>query len=150
MYKRIMVAVDGSDVSDRALSHAMDLARDQGATLKLVHVVDVATLNWDLEFADMNEIRGAVRKRGLAVLQRAEAAIGRASIQVETQLIEIDTLSSRIPDMVVQAAVSWPADLLVIGTHGRRGLGHLLLGSVAEGVIRHAETPVLLIRTPRD
>jgi nucleotide-binding universal stress UspA family protein len=67
-------------------------------------------------------------------------------VPVESQLIEIDTLGQRVPEMIAADAAGWPADLIVICTHGRRGLSHLLLGSVAEGVVRVATKPVLLIR----
>ncbi|KTD42196.1 universal stress protein [Legionella parisiensis] len=52
----------------------------------------------------------------------------------------------KVPEKIIEAAKNWPADLIVVGTHGRRGYQHLLLGSVAEGVIRNAPMPVLLIR----
>lgn len=69
-----------------------------------------------------------------------------AEIPVETRLIEINTLGHSIPEMIAEDAETWPADLIVICTHGRRGLSHLFLGSVAERVVRVATKPVLLIR----
>jgi nucleotide-binding universal stress UspA family protein len=69
-----------------------------------------------------------------------------AAIPVETRLIEIDTMGHPIPQMIAADAEAWPADLIVICTHGRKGLSRLLLGSVAEGVVRVATKPVLLIR----
>jgi len=69
-----------------------------------------------------------------------------AGVAVETRLIEIDTLGHRIPEVIVADAEAWPADLIVICTHGRSGLSRMFLGSVAEGVVRVATKPVLLIR----
>jgi nucleotide-binding universal stress UspA family protein len=66
----------------------------------------------------------------------------------ETELIVIDTLNRRIPEAIADDAEAWPADLIVIGTHGRRGLSRLFVGSVAEGVVRLAAKPVLLIPLP--
>ena len=85
-------------------------------------------------------------KSGWEILRKAKAVARGAGIPVETRLIEIDTLGHRIPEMIAADAEAWPADLIVICTHGRRELSHLLLGSVAEGVVRVATKPVLLIR----
>ena len=64
----------------------------------------------------------------------------------EGKLLEIDTIGHRIPEMIAEEAKTWPADIIVIGTHGRHGMHRLLMGSVAEGVVRMATVPVLLIR----
>mgnify|MGYP002392576450 CR=1 FL=1 len=69
-----------------------------------------------------------------------------AGVAVETSLITIEDLDERIPEAIADDAEAWSADLIVIGTHGRRGLSRLFLGSIAEGVIRVATKPVLLIR----
>lgn len=146
MYQRILVAVDGSDTSDRALEEAIALAKSCGAQLRLVHGVDEVTLNWDGEYINPAEIWEAMAKSGRAILDKAVARATGAGLQADAKLIEITTLGQRIPQAIAEAAESWPADLIVIGTHGRRGLSHLLLGSVAEGVVRVATKPVLLIR----
>lgn len=103
-------------------------------------------LNFDSGFPDPNEIWEAMRKSGGTSLAKAQAVVREAGIGSETKLIEIDTLGRRIPEVVAEEAQSWPADVIVIGTHSRRGISHLFMGSVAEGVVRVASTPVLLIR----
>lgn len=146
MFKRILVAVDGSHTSELALQEAIKLAGEVRAQLRIVHVVDNVNLNLSAEFPNPSEIWDAMLKGGQAILHKAGAAATAAGIAVESGLIEIDTLGHRIPEMIAADADAWPADLIVIGTHGRRGLSHLLLGSVAEGVVRVATKPVLLIR----
>ena len=146
MYKRILVAVDGSATSDQALQEAIRLARDQHAALRIVHVIDIVPLATDVEFANIEEIQRALRQAGRAVIDHAQDTVKSAGIEVETRLIEVETPRQRVAVKIIEEAKAWPADLLVIGTHGRRGLDHLLLGSVAEGVVRIAPLPVLLIR----
>ena len=146
MYKRILVAVDGSHTSELALQEAIRLAGEVRALLRIVHVVDNVNLNLSAEFPNPTEIWDAMIKGGQAILRKAGAMANEAGIAVETGLIEIDTFGHRIPEIIAADADAWPADLIVIGTHGRRGLSHLLLGSVAEGVVRVAAKPVLLIR----
>ncbi|MHB8167992.1 MAG: universal stress protein, partial [Sulfuricella sp.] len=111
-----------------------------------VHVVDVVNINLAAEFPNPSEISDAMTKSGQEILRKAGDAAREAGIPVETRLIEIDTLGHRIPEVIAADAEAWSADLIVICTHGRRGLSHLFLGSVAEGVVRVATKPVLLIR----
>jgi nucleotide-binding universal stress UspA family protein len=146
MFKRILVAVDGSDTAGLALQEAIKLAKELQAQLRIVHAVDIVNINLGAEFPDVSEISNALTRGGQEILRKAEAVARAAGIPVETRLIEIDTLGHRIPEMIAADAEAWPADLIVICTHGRRGLSHLLLGSVAEGVVRVATKPVLLIR----
>lgn len=146
MFKRILVAVDGSRTAELALQEAIKLASSLQAHLRIVHVVDIISLNLSVELPNPPEVWEAMVKSGQELLRKAGAVANEAGIAVETGLIEIDTLGHRIPEMIAADADAWPADLIVIGTHGRRGLRHLLLGSVAEGVARIATKPVLLIR----
>jgi nucleotide-binding universal stress UspA family protein len=104
------------------------------------------TLNWDAEYANPAEIWEAMAKTGRDILNKAAAVATGAGIETDTKLIEIDTLGHRIPLAIAEEADAWPADLIVVGTHGRRGLSHVLLGSVAEGIVRVGTKPVLLVR----
>lgn len=146
MFKRILVAVDGSHTAELALQEAIKLAKELRAQLRIVHAVDIVNINLVAEFPNPSEISDAMAKGGQEILRKAEAVAREAGIPVETRLIEIDTLGLSIPEMIAADAEAWPADLIVICTHGRRGLSHLFLGSVAEGVVRVATKPVLLIR----
>lgn len=145
MYKRILVPIDGSSTSDRALQEAIKLVDVQPAQVHLVHVID------DLQFlnaegyVDYAELRELTRKIGERALARAEEVVRQADITVDTLLLEAN--GERIARVIDAEAVSWSADLIVIGTHGRSGFSHLLFGSVAEGVVRGASVPVLLVRS---
>lgn len=146
MFKRILVAVDGSHTAELALQEAIKLAKELRAQLRIVHAVDIVSINLGAEFPNPSGISDAMTKGGQEILRKADAVARGAGIPVETRLIEIDTLGHGIPEMIAADAEAWPADLIVICTHGRRGLSHLFLGSVAEGLVRVATKPVLLIR----
>lgn len=146
MYQHILIAVDGSDLSDRALREAISLAQSQHAALRIVHVVDEVTLNWEGEYADMSEILESFRESGKRILEKAQNFARKAGMEPEGKLRKIQTFGHRISDMILEEAKDWPADLIVIGTHGRRGLHDVLLGSVSDGVARRATVPVLLVR----
>jgi nucleotide-binding universal stress UspA family protein len=87
-----------------------------------------------------------LREGGEAILAQGKAQAVQAGVAAETVLI--DTLSARVCDLIVQEARRWGAELIVIGTHGRRGVGRLVMGSDAEQVLRLAPVPVLLVRGP--
>ena len=146
MFKRILVAVDGSSTADQALQEAIKLAQELQAQLRIVHAVDLINTYLGAEFVDPSEIFDAVTKSGQEILRKAEAVAKSAGIAVEARLLTIDTIGQRIPEKIAADAEAWPADLIVICTHGRSGLSRLLMGSVAEGVVRVATKPVLLIR----
>lgn len=148
MYKRILVAVDGSDTSTIALTEALALANVHQSQVRVVHVVDAAALFVsDNYYADTGKLEAAMIESGKQILAEALVASEKAGCKAETRLVENDNMNARIADLIVQEAKSWPAELMVVGTHGRRGLSHLFMGSVAEGVLRAAPVPVLLIRS---
>jgi nucleotide-binding universal stress UspA family protein len=143
MFKRILVAVDASEISNLALQAAIRLASEQQASLRIAHVIDTTDIN--SEHLDQSGMLESLTKNGQSILGKAEAAATAAGVAVETSLVKIETMNQRISEAIASEAEAWPADLIVIGTHGRRGLTRLFLGSVAEGTARLATKPVLLI-----
>jgi nucleotide-binding universal stress UspA family protein len=147
MYQKILVAVDGSDTSNLALKEAMKLAKEQQAALRLIHVVDETTVYMMVETPyPIADYLKAAHEVGQKVLSTCAVTAQEAGIKVDTKLVVIESLTQRICDEINEEAKRWPADLVVIGTHGRRGFNHLVLGSVAEGVVRLATKPVLIYR----
>jgi len=145
MYNKILVAVDGSTASVRGLEEAIKLARGTGGQLMLLHVVNELVMASDyVPSVYFEPIYQSLRESGAKVLEQAVTAVRRADLSCEQKLI--DTLGGRVADEIVKQAKQWPADLIVMGTHGRRGVKRLALGSDAELVLRQAPVPVLLIR----
>jgi nucleotide-binding universal stress UspA family protein len=144
-YKKILVAVDGSGTATLAMQEAIKLAKDQHATLRTIYVADNFVVVGDGVHFDFNQYENAVRGYGLSILDKMESLAKEAGIATESGIIENTDHAVRIPEKIVNDAKAWNADLLVIGTHGRRGISRLVLGSVAEGIIRMASTPVLLV-----
>jgi nucleotide-binding universal stress UspA family protein len=144
MYERILVAVDGSDTSSHALREGIALAKKFATPLRIVHVIENAYVRvGPAEGINVEPIAQAWRLTGQKVLDEASAQARSAGVETETVLLEE---VGRVSEVLVEEAKRCSADLIVIGTHGRRGLQHLLLGSVAEGVLRTAPVPVLAVR----
>jgi nucleotide-binding universal stress UspA family protein len=147
MYQRILVAVDGSAASLRGLDEAVKVAQGAGGKLMIVHVVNELVMTPEyVPSAYYELILQSVRDMGVKVLEQAVTAAERAGLVCEKKLVE--TVGGRVADEIVKLAAQWPADLIVMGTHGRRGLKRLALGSDAELVLRLSSTPVLLVREP--
>ena len=146
MYAKILVPVDGSPTSDAGLDEAIRIARASGGALRLLHVID------NLPAPPMPGIEGVAPidvidpdlEPGTAVLTRCAERASEEGVDAETVLIE--GVGNCLVDCIGDQVRSWGADLIVLGTHGRRGLGRVLLGSDAERVVRVASVPVLLVR----
>ena len=141
------MAVDGSDTSNLAFQEAIKLAKEQQAALHLIQVVDETPAYMMVETPyPVADYQKAMRAAGQKVLATCAATAREAGIEADTKFAVLEVLTQRICDVINEEARRWPADLIIIGTHGRRGFNHLMLGSVAEGVIRLAAKPVLVIR----
>jgi len=148
MYQRIFVPIDGSATSTQGLDEAIKLAKLTGASLRLIHVVDALTFATGFEpyAAYANDVIPIMMEAGQKILDQGKARAEANGVKVDTLLL--DSLAARVSDTIIEQAKAWNADLIVIGTHGRRGVGRWLLGSDAEQIVRMAPVPVLLVRAP--
>jgi len=148
MYKRILVPIDGSETAKRGLKEAVILATEQKATLCLLNVTstDFPVVVEMANAIDFEKLREGARQYGQGVLDEARALAESLGLEVETLLR--DSKGGRVADMIVEEATNAGCDLIVIGTHGRRGFSRAVLGSDAERVLRQSPVPVLLVRDP--
>lgn len=146
MYRRILVPVDGSTPSKLGLKHAIGLAKDQGARLRFLNVMDdsLGLSSADIPAANLAFLIKSVRESGERSVGEAAALARRKGLSADTSLLH--GRGRHASDVILEAAKKWRADLIVMGTHGRRGLNRLLLGSDAERVLRGTSVPLLLVR----
>ncbi len=150
MYQRILVPIDGSPTSARGLAEAIKLGQLTGAKLRLIHVVDELSfaLGASQGVTLTGDVLNLLREAGAEIVTQGAASVRAAGLAVDTVLK--DSFAGRVSDLVIAEAGVWPADLIVLGTHGRRGLGRMFMGSDAETIVRSAPVPVLLLRaTPQ-
>lgn len=146
MYRNILVAADGSDTAEQALREAVQLARSLSSRIRVIHVIN--SIPWITQGAPevieerIDELRGT----GESIIHEAKTAVRQAGVAVDDRLIEAP--GEHAGPSVVAEANHWPAELIVCGTHGRRGLRRLLVGGDAEYIVRHSPVPVLLVRGP--
>ena len=141
-YQHLLVAVD------HTVNEATGLAKATGGRIRLLNVMDPLAHISGFERPDVysQEVLPRLRQAGEALLRRAQERVAQSGVPVDTVLIE--NLDARVADLVVEHAKAWGADLIVLGTHGRRGLARVLMGSDAEQIARTAPAPVLLVRLP--
>ncbi len=148
LYKRILVPVDGSPTSTAGLNEALRLAKNQKARVRLVHIVDERMIFSTAEAGlNIEPVIEALKSGGKRLLARAAKLAASRGVRAETELLE--NAASQVADVLVARARRWRADLIVMGTHGRRGVNRLVLGSDAELVVRNSPVPVLLVRSAR-
>ena len=146
LLKKILVATDFGEASDAALNYGRDLARTYGATLHVLHVAENVFARYAGDGATaflpqmQSEIENTARKRMEGLVTDEDRAMLHAKEVVLTAL--------GTAEAVVEYAKAHTVDIIVMGTHGRRALAHLLMGSVAERVVRTAPCPVLTVRHP--
>jgi len=150
MYKRILVPTDGSETANKALVAALQIARDSGGRVRIIHVIEeMAYLTGYEQYGGYSgELISAMRETGNKVLNDAMAIAQAAGVEADNLLF--DNFGERLGEVVANTAKQWEADLIVVGTHGRRGIGRMLLGSGAEQILRLAPVPVLVIRSSED
>ncbi len=145
MYSKILVPVDGSETSTAGLNEAVRLAKIHGSQLCLVHVVNEFIL--DCGYAPglySEDLLDAMRRGGKEVLDAAEKIAIAEGIRPTCVMVE--SIGGVAADLILEKAAEWHADVIVMGTHGRRGIFRLAMGSDAEQVVRAATIPVMLIR----
>lgn len=147
MYAKILVPVDGSQAASAGLTEATKIAKSQGSELRLMHVVNDlivdAGYGAGIYTCDALEV---LRKAGRDTLEAAQMAARSEGVKTNSVLRE--SVGGPASDVILDEAKAWAADLVVMGTHGRRGLARLVLGSDAEAVVRACAVPVLLVHGP--
>jgi len=148
MYRRILVPVDGSAAAAEGLDEAIELARHLQAHIRLLHIVEpVVMVPVEAMTGAVQQVIEGVRIAGEELLKECQQKVAKAGIEVDRELIE--TVGRSAGECIVSQAEETNSDLIICGTHGRRGVRRLLMGSDAEYIARRSPVPVLLVRHER-
>jgi nucleotide-binding universal stress UspA family protein len=152
MYQKLLIAIDGSEITELILQRALGLAKALQSQVRIVHVADVLGLrlnfysHFPAPFPYLEDLKEHLLEGAKNILHDAEEKARQAGVKAETKLITLQEAGQHISDLLAKEAEKWPADLMVMGTHGHRGFVRFLLGSVAEKLLRISTVPILLIR----
>lgn len=145
MYQKILVPVDDSKASLKALKEACMLAEQLKAKLHIVHIVDLQQFNWiGGDYLQSSKIHDVSKEVSEKILDSAVEVIKKFNLEYETQIME--SVGEKVAGIIAGCVKENQCDLVVMGTHGFTGVMHLLMGSVAEGVLRQVSVPVMLVR----
>ncbi len=145
MFRRILVPIDGSDAAAAGLEQAIKLGQSPDARLRLVHVVNEFILASPFVVGAFDPVQFStdvvekLRENGSALLSEAESLVRQHGLEPECRLLEV--LGTPAGEQIVRHAKDWPADIIVMGTHGRRGIRRIVMGSDAELVVRTSPVP---------
>jgi nucleotide-binding universal stress UspA family protein len=142
VFKKILVPVDGSATSNKAVDFALRMAKDDQTSVRLLHCIDETSFLDAYEYS--SELIQQARQAGQKILQGGQAAAQKLGVTADTLLLE--RAGQRLGHSVADVAGDWGADLVVVGSHGRHGIGRLLLGSGSEQILRTSPVPVLLVK----
>ncbi|KAB0587838.1 universal stress protein [Comamonas kerstersii] len=147
MYERILVATDGSPLSEKAVCHAMDLAKLSGATVIAVKVIPRYPRSYleggaTVDLSEIKRIEAQWTEQAQAVLNKIKAEGKAQGVTVKTSVAKSDLIA----ESIIAAAEKQKADLIVMASHGRKGIKRLLLGSETQHVLTHSQVPVLVLR----
>jgi len=148
MFKKILVPVDGSATAEAGLKTAIGMARDSGGTLIVLHVVDEHVLIQTADFVGgsyYEETIESLKDAGRKVLAKACAQVEKAGVPYKS--VSVETIEGGVAALILDQCGKLKADAIVMGTHGRRGLSRMVMGSDAEGVVRGANVPVVLVKS---
>jgi nucleotide-binding universal stress UspA family protein len=144
---KILLAIDSSKFSEAAVRMLVQQMRTQGAQVRVLHVVESLLLVPQFRQADLKAISDAEKalmEEGKKLVARTQEQIRKAGFEVQGRVEEGDPRA-----VISDRAERWTADLIILGSHGRKGLDRMLMGSVAEFVARHAHCSVLIVRRPK-
>jgi nucleotide-binding universal stress UspA family protein len=144
-YERILVPTDGSEATREAVEHAADLAAEHDATIHALYVVNSASFAGLPMDSSWENVSAMLNEEGSTALDEVAAIADEHGVDVERELADGNPARE-----IVRYAEDADCDLVVMGTHGRGGIDRLLLGSVAEKVVRSSSVPVLTVRVDDD
>ncbi|WP_277182932.1 universal stress protein [Caballeronia sp. BR00000012568055] len=145
MYSRILAPIDGSVTSSHAFAEALKLARAHGATLQPLFIVDLQPVAYDAAAMFYPDMRAALLEEGQRLTREATERMAQDGVDGAPRIAEVELTGDDIAQRILSCADDFNADVIVMGTHGRRGWRRAVLGSVAEHVVRSARCPVLLV-----
>ena len=138
---RLLLAIDDSKFSEAATQAVIAQCQPQGTEVKVLNVVDLAI---PIPTSYAGAFREESLKHGQEIVQRAERLLSKAGYKTQTAVEEGDPKSK-----IIDQAAEWKAELIVMGSHGRKGVDRFFMGSVAEAVSRHAPCSVEIVRIPK-
>jgi nucleotide-binding universal stress UspA family protein len=148
LFKRIYTPIDNSDISNKVLLEAINIAKSSQANLRIVHVVNLEQITFGIEVIGVTELRKTLLDIGDKLMQHAQEIANQHGVKVETKLLE-NYYNTDLVSLIVADAHDWQADLFVLGSHHLGSFSHLITGGVIEDIAEESDIPLLVITKHR-
>ena len=143
MFKRIYTPIDNSDLSDRVLNEALDLAKANNAVVRIAHVVNLEQITFGIEMVGVAELKDTLLGIANKLMEHVKATVKAKGIEAEVVLLE--NYGADLATLLVDDAKAWDADLFILGSHHLGSFSHFITGGVAEDIAHDSDIPILLI-----
>ena len=143
MFNRIFVPIDNSDISDKVLNEALDLAKVSGAKVRIAHVVNLEQITFGIEMVGVAELKDTLLEIANKLMVHVKESIANKGVDAEVVLLE--NYGSDLASLIVEDANAWKADLFILGSHHLGSFSHFITGGVAEDIAHDSNIPILLI-----
>ena len=143
MFKKICVPIDNSDISDKVLNEALDLAKSSGAQVRVIHVVNLEQITFGIEMVGVAELKDTLLEIANKLLGHVHEVIAAKGVNAEAALLE--NYGSDLASVIIEDAKQWGADVFILGSHHLGSLSHFITGGVAEDIAHDSDIPILLI-----
>jgi len=143
MFKKIYTPIDNSDVSDKVLAEALDFAKAAGATLKIVHVVNLEQITFGIEMVGVAELKETLLSIANKFLSHVKELVAQKGVNAEVSLLE--NYGADLASLIIDDAKEWNTDLFILGSHHLGSFTHFITGGVAEDIAHDCDIPILLI-----
>lgn len=143
MFKRIYAPVDNSDISDKVLAEALDLAKATGAELKIAHVVNLEQITFGIEMVGVGELTDTLKSIANKFLEHIKKLAESKGVKADISLLE--NYGSDLATLIIDDAKAFKADLFILGSHHLGSFSHFITGGVAEDIAHDSDIPILLI-----
>ena len=143
MFNKIYVPIDNSDISDKVLSEALDLAKSNNAKVRVVHVVNLEQITFGIEMVGVAELKDTLLEIANKLINHVKEVVQNKAVDAEVVLLE--NYGSDLASMIVDDAKTWGAELFILGSHHLGSFSHFITGGVAEDIAHDSEIPILLI-----
>jgi nucleotide-binding universal stress UspA family protein len=143
MFKKIYTPIDNSDISDKVLNEALDLAKATNAKLRISHVVNLEQITFGIEMVGVAELKDTLLSIANKFLEHIKASVAEKGIDAEITLLE--NYGSDLATLIIDDAKGWGADLFILGSHHLGSFSHFITGGVAEDIAHDSDIPILLI-----
>jgi nucleotide-binding universal stress UspA family protein len=143
MFKKIYTPIDNSDISEKVLTESLDLAKANGAKLRIAHVVNLEQITFGIEMVGVAELKDTLLSIANKFLDHVRKLVAEKGVDAEITLLE--NYGSDLATLIIDDAKAWGADLFILGSHHLGSFSHFITGGVAEDIAHDSDIPILLI-----